>query len=334
MHFSDYIIAAFILLGAFIMLLSARYTQRIFNILPNSDLRANWKKLRVLMLLFLVGYLAVATVVILGQTELLAFLSGVIFFMGSLFVFIVVRTGLDSFKKLKELNQNLDDTELKNKELEQFAYITSHDLKAPLRGISSLASFIKEDLEAGETDDVQSHISTMQKQVERLENLINGILEYSKIGKIQLEAVDLETMLQEEFKNYQNEPNVNFTTEGKLPIVSGDKIQLSQVVSNLISNAVKYNDKEACKVAVSCIEKLESYEITFNDNGPGINPKYHEKIFEVFQILNEKDSYDSTGIGLAIVKKIIEKHEGTIRVVSDGTLGTKFVISYPKLLER
>ncbi len=334
MNFSNYVIAALILLGAFIMLLSARYTRKIFNILPSSELKSNWEKLRLLMLLFLIGYLVVAVVVILGKTELLAFLSGVIFFMGSLFVFLVVRTGLDSFTKLKELNQNLDDTELKNKELEQFAYITSHDLKAPLRGISSLASFIKEDLEAGETEEVHHHIETMQERVERLENLINGILQYSKIGKMKLEPVDLELMMQEEFKNYQNLPNVHFTTKGKLPIVNGDKTQLSQLVSNLISNAVKYNDKDVCEICVSGIEKPDSYEITFKDNGPGIVPKYHQKIFEVFQTLTEKDSYESTGIGLAIVKKIIEKHEGTIRVKSSGKLGAKFIVSYPKRLKR
>ena len=128
MYFSDYLIAALILLGVFIMLLSAGNTKKIFDTLPNSELRGNWKKLRLLMFIFLAGYLAAATVVTLGQTELLAILSGLIFFMGSLLVFLVVRTGLDSFRKLKELNQNVDDTELKNKELEKFAYITSHDL--------------------------------------------------------------------------------------------------------------------------------------------------------------------------------------------------------------
>jgi len=128
MYFSDYLIAALILLGAFIMLLSAGNTKKIFDTLPNSELRGNWKKLRLLMFIFLAGYLAAATVITLEQTELLAIVSGLIFFMGSLFVFLVVLTGLDSFRKLKELNQNVDDTELKNKELEKFAYITSHDL--------------------------------------------------------------------------------------------------------------------------------------------------------------------------------------------------------------
>lgn len=332
MNFSDYSIAALILLGAFIMLMSARYTKKIFHTLPNSDLKNNWKKLRLLMLIFLVGYLAVAVVVILGKTDLLALLSGAIFFMGSLFVFMVVRTGLDSFKKLKELNQNLDDTELKNKELEQFAYITSHDLKTPIRGISSLASFIKEDLENGDTDDVYAHIDTMQGRVKRLESLIDGILQYSKIGKIVPQPVDFNAMLRGESKNYQDPNKVEFIVKKTLPIITGDKIQLSQVISNLISNAVKHNDKEVCKIQVSCIEKPNFFEFTFKDNGPGIAPKYHQKIFQVFQTLHEKETYENTGLGLAIVKKIIEKHKGAIRVESDGKSGTKFIITYPKKL--
>ncbi|MEM6720219.1 MAG: ATP-binding protein [Bacteroidota bacterium] len=334
MHFYDYIIAALILLGAFIMLLSAGATKKIFDTLPNSELQGNWKKLRVLMLIFLVGYLAVATVVILGQTDLLAFLSGVIFFMGSLFVFLVVRTGLDSFKKLKELNQNLDDTQLKNKELEQFAYITSHDLKTPIRGISSLADFIKEDLEAGETDDVYDHLETMQGRVKRLESLIDGILHYSKIGKIVPEEVDFNKMLRGEAKNYIDPTKVKFIKKGTLPVLNGDKIQLSQVMSNLISNAVKYNDKEVCEITLSSQETSDHYEITFADNGPGIAPKYHKKIFEVFQTLSDKEIYESTGLGLSIVKKILEKHQSSIRVESNGKLGAKFIITYPKVLRR
>ena len=109
---------------------------------------------------------------------------------------------------------------------------------------------------------------------------------------------------------------------------------MSQVVSNLISNAVKYNDKDVCEITIFSVENTYTYEITFADNGPGIAPKYHQKIFEVFQTLEQKDTYENTGIGLAIVKKIIEKHEGKISVESDGKLETKFIIKYPKLLER
>lgn len=334
MSFSNYIIATLIFLGALIMLLSATYAKKIFIILPDNKLKNDWKKLRLLMFLFLIGYLVVVMVVIYGKTELLALFSGLIFFMGSLFVFLVVRTGLDSFKKLKKLHTNLDDTELKNKELEQFAYITSHDLKTPLRGISSLATFIKDDLKAGQTDQVDTYLTMLQGQTERLENLINGILHYSKIGKITLELVNLTTIVKDEFKNYQNLNNVTLTIKGKLPVINGDKIQLSQVVSNLVSNALKHNDKEICEVTISSVESPNFHEIIFEDNGPGIPPEYRQKIFEVFQTLKDKDTAENTGIGLSIVKKIIEKHEGTIRITSGEKLGAKFIISYPKKLQR
>jgi len=332
MNTSDYTIITLIFLGAILMLMSMKRTKKIFNILPNNKLKDNWKKLSLLMLIFFIGYLLVVILVILGKTELLAFLSGVIFFMGSLFVFIVVSTGLDSFIKLKNINQNLNDTQLKNKELEQFAHITSHDLKAPLRGISSLATFIKEDLEAGQNKEVFNHISILQEQVERLENLINGILNYSKIGKLTLAPVDLNLLINEELNNYKRVQNVIFKIKNKLPTVNGDKVQLSQIISNIISNAIKYNDKDVCKISIYSIEKPKSYEITFEDNGPGIPSKYHQKIFEIFQTISKKQTYESTGIGLSIVKKIIEKHNGNIWIESNGKLGTKFIISYSKTL--
>ncbi|MCH2195260.1 sensor histidine kinase [Kordia sp.] len=111
-------------------------------------------------------------------------------------------------------------------------------------------------------------------------------------------------------------------------------MQISQVVSNLISNAVKYNDKEVCEITISSVEKSNSCELIFEGNGSGIAPKYHKKIFEVFQTLQEKVIYESTGLGLSIVKKIIKKHNGTIRVESDGKLGTKFIITYPKVFKK
>lgn len=329
---TTYITVALILLGAFIMLMSARYTKKIFNILDHDKLKNNWKKLRLLMLVFFAAYLIVTISVILGKTDLLILLSGLIFFMGSLFVFIVVSTGLDSFKKLQELNQNLDDTVIKNKELEQFAYITSHDLKAPLRGISSLATFVKEDIESGNIEDVPEHIDMMQGRIEYLENLINGILNYSKIGKVTIESVDLNLLIQEEFQNYQNLNHVNLTVKNKLPIVNGDKVQLSQIAANLIGNSIKYNNKDTCLINVSCNEHADYYELCFEDNGPGIPKQYHKKIFEIFQTLQEDDTPESTGIGLSIVKKAIEKHNGTIKIESDGKLGTKFIITYPKNL--
>ncbi|WP_075601641.1 sensor histidine kinase [Saccharicrinis aurantiacus] len=329
----DYITITFISVGAVIMLLSANRTKRILNMLPTNKLRGKWRGLSISMFVFFIGYLFVVLLVILGRSELLEFLSGIIFLLGSHFVFIVVSSGLDSFKKIKEINQNLSDTELKNKELERFAYVTSHDLKAPLRGIYSLASFIKADLEDGQTEEVQDHLNTLLKQVERLENLINGILHYSKIGKITVEAINLNLLVHEEYEKYQNLNNVKLEIQGTLPTINGDKTQISQLISNLLNNAIEYNDKKLCQITISSEEKPNFYEISFEDNGPGIPSKYHEKIFEVFQTLAHKDIHESTGIGLSIVKKIMDKHEGEVKVESDGKLGTKFIIVCSKKLK-
>ena len=329
MEFTNYIILILIAFGALIMLLSATTTKEVFNLLSDKKLKANWLKLYGLMLVFFVGYIAVIVLVILNISNFLVYITGAIFFMGALFVYIVVNTGLDSITKLKKVNQSLDDTEQKNKELEQFAYVTSHDLKTPLRGISSLASFIKQDLSTNNTEEVFNHVDLIQNQVERLEDLINGILNYSKIGEITFEEVNLNTILKQEFEIHKNSKKVKLITTGKLPIVQGDKIQLSQVFSNLIGNAIKYNDKDICEIYVSSNKKDNYHEIVFIDNGPGIDPKYHHKIFEVFQTLDTSHNEESTGIGLSIVKKVIENHQGKISVSSNGRKRTQFTILLP-----
>lgn len=330
MLLSEYLTISFILLGAIIMWLSANKTGKIFNILSKNKYKGSWKKLRFLMLFFIVGYLVAIYLVIHGKNELLVLISGLIFFFGALFVYMVVFVGLQSFKEIEDLNRNINRTELINNELERFAYIASHDLKAPLTAISTLATFIKENLESGQTDTALDHLSTLQGRVTRLEKLINGILNYSRLGKSKIAPVNLNSVVLSEFDNYNELTNVVLSIKGKLPIVYGDEIQLSQAVANLISNAIKYNNKEICEICVSGIETKKYYEITFEDNGPGIAPEYHLKVFEIFQRLESRDEIEGTGIGLSIVKKIIETNRGVIRIDSNGEHGTKFIISFLK----
>lgn len=330
MSLIDITITIFILLGAVILWFAAKNTRKIFQILPENKFRGNWKNLRIFMFVFLAGYLAVICMVIAGKTDLLALLSGVIFFAGALFVFLVVRTGFDSFNELNKTKLNLTKTELINEELSRFAYITSHDLKAPIRAISTLTYFIKDDIAAGDFKQVDEHLDTIHGRINRLEKLIDGILRYSKLGASKPEPIDLQKMVESEFVNYVGYPNVQLKIEGKLPFIYGDKIQLGQVIANIISNAVKYNDKEFCKITVSATESDDYQIITIEDNGPGIAPEYQEKVFEIFQTLNPRDTVESTGIGLSIVKRIIESHRGKIHIESDGKTGSKFVISLPK----
>ena len=330
MQFAEYLIISLILFGAIILFFSAHYTKKIFDVLTDEKLKNNWKKLRFLMLVFVLGYLAVVALVILGKSELLSILSGFIFFLGALFVMIVVRAGLDSFVKLKRINQSLDDSELKYQELEQFAHYTSHDLKTPLQGISSLTAFIKDDIESGKTEHLISHIDTIQNRVEHLDNLFKGILNYSRLGKLKSTPLNLGEILEKIIEPYKKLDDVSITIKGKTPRITGDETQIVQLFENLISNAVQHNDKELKQVEISFHKTATSHEIYVEDNGIGIDPKYHQKIFDVFQRINETAAGNGIGLGLSLAKKIVEKHGGTIDVHSDGNLGTKFVVRLPK----
>lgn len=235
----------------------------------------------------------------------------------------------DAEAKLKE---NLHELEKINKELDQFTYIVSHDLKAPLRAISSLATFLEEDL--GNIMDVESkgNFSILKGRVERLENFINGLLEYSKAAKTaNPEKVDTGTLINEIIDWLSSPEHIKIKTTGNFPVLKTDKIRIEQVLSNLISNAIKYNDKKEGIVEIGCIDFEDWSQFYVQDNGPGIEQQFHEKIFELFQTLENRDKIESTGIGLAIVKKIVEESGGKIWIESEQGKGARFVFTYPKL---
>ncbi|GEO04632.1 hypothetical protein AAE02nite_22960 [Adhaeribacter aerolatus] len=226
----------------------------------------------------------------------------------------------NSFAHLKKMNQELD----------QFAYVVSHDLKAPLRAINNLAEWIDEDI--GETTpEIRKNLSLMRGRVHRLENLINGILAYSRIGRTKIEqnTFDLRELLQEITESLAPLPNQKIIIPTEPLQIQTEKILLQQVLVNLISNGLKYNNKPNAEVSVSAELNGKNYLIRVADNGPGIPPEYHEKIFGVFQTIEARDTIESTGIGLAIVKKIIEEKHGAIRVDSEPGQGTTFSFTWP-----
>jgi len=219
-----------------------------------------------------------------------------------------------------------------NLELEHFAYVVSHDLKAPLRSIDSLANFIEVDLKDNKEEDVISNLALLKGRVHRMDNLIEGILEYSKIGMVETkkEEFDMNQLLSEiiEIQNFPE--GFDFKIKTSFPTIIGIKSQFSQLFSNLISNGIKYNDKDQGLIVLDYLEHENGLEFTIEDNGPGIPEKYHDKIFVVFQTLEARGTNESTGIGLSIVKKIIDKLHGTIRLESSENKGTKFIIWLPK----
>jgi signal transduction histidine kinase len=239
---------------------------------------------------------------------------------------------VDSLNQMSEtLDKNFKELKKKNQELDQFAYVVSHDLKAPLRGVTNIISWIEEDHANDLTPDIKNNLELIKGRTNRLENMINGLLEYARVGKIKkgTEQVDVEKLLSE-IRELIVPDNIVLTTDGDLPVIYTEKLYLEQVFSNLISNAIKHNSAAEPVVKIKGTDKGDYYEFSVSDNGPGIEEQYFEKIFVIFQTLQERDAFESTGVGLAIVKKIIEDHKGTIHVESKMGKGTTFVFTWPK----
>ena len=184
-----------------------------------------------------------------------------------------------------KLTDALINLEKNNKELDQFAYVVSHDLKAPLRAINNLAEWIVEDMPEM-PDDVRKNLGLLRGRILRMENLINGVLDYSRIGrtKIEKESIDLNELVGHIVESLV--PSENYKVAiSDLPIIFNAKILLYQVFSNLISNAVKYNDKELGLISCTYSSLDEFHQFTIADNGPGIEEDYHDKVFGVFQTI-------------------------------------------------
>ncbi|HVW14774.1 MAG TPA: ATP-binding protein [Mucilaginibacter sp.] len=230
----------------------------------------------------------------------------------------------------QKLSRNIQELESKNDELNQFAYVVSHDLKAPIRGISNVVQWIQEDLTDELSPSMKKYLDIIPERLKRMADLVDGLLEYARIGrgKYPKEEVDVAVLITELAELIV--PNEYKLTVKNLPVLHTEKILLAQVFGNLLSNAVKYTSASNAHIEVSCAEHINFYEFAVSDNGIGIEKEYHEKIFEMFQTLREKHDEESTGIGLAIVKKIVEKNEGAISVVSSANTGAKFVFTWPK----
>lgn len=249
-------------------------------------------------------------------------------------------SGKDELSKLakslnhmsKVLSENIALLKRKNQELDQFAHIVSHDMKAPLRGIDNVVTWIEEDHFHELSPKVKDYIELIKGRLIRAENLIRGILSYSRIGKeeIEKEEVDVNLLLYEIYETISIKDSVKIQIQPGFPVLITERIPLTQIFSNLINNAVKYHDKPNGIIKLYSFEHTDHYTFFVEDNGPGIAKNYHNKIFVIFQTLNEANSFESTGVGLAIVKKILEDRKQHIKLISEPGKGSIFSFTWPK----
>lgn len=239
-------------------------------------------------------------------------------------------------RELAQLNRSLmRTTELlaeRNQELNSFTYIVSHDLKAPLRAITNLSQWIEDDLKEHLDENNQRQMQLLRNRVERMEAMIDGLLAYSRVGRTEVESqpVMISELLNEIFDSLVLPSTFIIKIQSELPTIVAKPLLLSQVFSNLISNAIKHHPRSDGQLEISATQKGRFYEFAIADNGDGIAPENHEKIFSIFQTLNSRDVKESTGVGLSIVKKIVETEGGEITVSSELGRGATFRFTWPK----
>jgi two-component system, LuxR family, sensor kinase FixL len=229
-------------------------------------------------------------------------------------------------------NQLLQKMSQINEELSHFAYVVSHDLKAPLRGITFIIEWLCEDYGDRLGDEAKVQMQLLRSRVNRMHNLIEGVLQYSRVGRIKEEVgpVDLNELLPMVLDLLAPPDHVRVFVPAGLPILAGERTRITQVFQNLLSNAVKFLDKPRGEVRVGCTGRGAWWEFHVTDNGRGIEAKHFERIFRIFQTLDPKDEYESTGVGLTLVKKIVELYGGRVWVESEVGRGSTFFFTWPR----
>lgn len=228
--------------------------------------------------------------------------------------------------------QLMKELESVNRELSDFAYVVSHDLKAPLRGIGSAVEWVATDYRDKLDEKGKEILRLLNQRVNLLHSLVDGILEYSRVGRLKETEVkvDLNQLVKEAIELLTPPKHIRIEIENPLPAVYGEKVRIQQVFQNLLSNAIKYMDKEQGQIKIGCRPADGFWQFHVSDNGPGIEKKYFSKIFQLFQTLQQKEKSESTGIGLALIKKIVDLYQGKIWVESTVGEGSTFYFTLPK----
>lgn len=234
-------------------------------------------------------------------------------------------------KKDQELADKINQLERANKELDQFVYVASHDLKAPLRAVENLARLVERATQELLPPDKHEYLELMQSRVKRMEALLDDLLSYSRVGRVAtpVVTVDCNQLLRDIVALF--DPPVSFTIsiQNNLPVLRAQRAPLEQVFRNLIGNALKHHGRPEGKIVITGIDEGEYIRFAVSDDGPGIPAEYHEKVFQMFQTLKPRDEVEGSGMGLALVKKVVEDQGGQVTLQSEVGKGSCFTFTWP-----
>lgn len=233
------------------------------------------------------------------------------------------------------LEKALINLEEKNQELDRFAFVAAHDLKSPLAGISGLSHLFIEEYGSQIDDEGKEMLALIEESTNILRNLIDGLLKYSSCENVFKEdksQIDLNDLIKNISALFLKIPKLKIHLRTSIDVIYTNRAAIYQVLLNLVTNAIKYNDKETIEIEIGITSSETHYEFYVQDNGPGIAEENQEKIFEIFEVIAKKDRFGKSGngIGLATVKKVVEKGCGSIKVESELTKGTKFKFTLEK----
>lgn len=233
------------------------------------------------------------------------------------------------------LKKSIGELKQANSDLEHFAYVASHDLRSPLRGISNLVTFLREDEADNLSELSREYLDKLEQRAHRMESLLDDLLVYSRVGRQNgnLQSIDVVEFVEDAVELLSPPEGFRVVVQSNVSSLETYATPLRQVVMNLIGNAFKHHDKDCGMVSVIAEEDEDMVRFTVSDDGPGIEEQYHEKIFEMFQSLRTKDEVEGSGMGLAIIRRLVREYGGDIRLESKPGQGASFIFSWPKQIK-
>jgi signal transduction histidine kinase len=237
-------------------------------------------------------------------------------------------------QRVKEGNERLLEALARtDQELDKLAYVTAHDLRAPLRSIENLATWIEEGLGDEVKPETLEHLRLLHGRVHRMESLIDGILQVARAGRVQKPpaVVDVGRLVASVVDGVKVPPSCRIEVGSELPVLVTHGPELQQIFTNLITNAVRHARRPDLTIRVAAKDLGWAYEFSVSDDGQGIQPRFHQRIFEIFTTLEARDKEENTGVGLAVVKKIVDAVGGAVRVESQEGRGSRFIVTWPKV---